>query len=145
MTLEESLKAVDAAESALEARDWDGFDAAHAESVVVHSPFTPEPTKGRQAHREQLQGLATAFPDMKTERLGIFGSGDWICAELLVTGTNTGPMRGPTGEDVPPTNKSVRLHILNIAQVVNGEIAEEHTYFDQLGFLAQLGLLPEEG
>ncbi len=144
MTLEESLKAIDAAESALEARDWNSFDAAHAESVVVHSPSTPEPTKGRQAHREVIQGLTTAFPDMKTERLSVFGSGDWISAEVLVTGTNTGPMKGPTGEDVPATNKSVRLHLLNIAQVVNGEIVEEHTYFDQLGFLGQLGLVPEE-
>ena len=144
MTLEESLKAIDAAESALEARDWNNFDAAHAESVVVHSPFTPEPTKGRQAHREQLLGLATAFPDMKTERLSVFGSGDWIAAELLITGTNTGPLKGPSGEDTPPTNKPVRLHVLNIAQVVNGEIAEEHTYFDQLGFMAQLGLVPPD-
>ena len=144
MTLEESLKAVDAAESSLEARDWSGFDAAHAESVVVYSPFTPEPTKGREAHREQIQGLTTAFPDMKTERLSVFGSGDWIAAELLVTGTNTGPWKGPTGEDMPATNKPVRLNILNLSKVVNGEIAEERTYFDRVGFLGQLGVLPEQ-
>ena len=144
MTLKESLKAIDAAESALGARDWNNFDAAHAESVVVHSPSTLEPTKGRQPHREQLQAFTTAFPDMKTERLSVFGSGDWVSAELLMTGTHTGPLRRPTGEDVPATNKSVRLHLLNIAQVVNGKIVEEHTYFDQLGFLGQLGLLPQD-
>ena len=144
MTLEESLKAAEAAENALQARDWEAFDAAHAESVVVYSPFTPEPTKGRQAHRESLQSLATAFPDMTTERLRVFGSGDWLCAEFIVAGTNTGPWRDPTGEEVPPTNKPVRFNLMTVSKVENGVLAEEHNYFDRVGLLAQLGLLPEQ-
>lgn len=144
MTLEESLKAMDRAEKAMKARDWDTFDASHAEAVVVHSPTSPEPTRDRQAHREAVQGFVTALPDMKLERVRAFGSGDWICAEHVMTGTNTGPMTGPGGVEIPPTNKPVRLPLLTVGKVVNGEIAEEHVYFDQMGFMAQLGLLPKE-
>ncbi|MFQ6012032.1 MAG: ester cyclase [Thermoplasmata archaeon] len=143
MSLEENLKVLDAAERALQTRDWDGFDATHAESVVVYSPTTPEPTKGRQSHREALEDMVTMMPDMKLERVRAFGSGDWVCAELVMTGTNTGPVLGPGSQEIPPTNRPVRLDLVTIGKIVNGEIAEEHVYFDRMGFMAQLGLLPE--
>lgn len=135
---------IEAGRSAWENRNWNVFDAAHAESVVVYSPMTPEPTKGREAHLTAVRGMAEAFPDAKVEETGIFGSGDWICAEQVMTGTHTGLLTGSGGQEVPATNRPIRLNMLTVGKVVNSGIAEEHVYFDNLGLLAQLGILPEE-
>lgn len=47
MSVEENLRVDREAIEAFNARDWDRFDQLHSESVVVHSPGSPEPAKGR--------------------------------------------------------------------------------------------------
>ncbi len=72
----------------------------------------------------------------------MFGQGNWVVSEEFVTGTNTGPVTSPTGEEIPPTNKPIRMNQALVFQVENGLIQEVHLYFDQLGMLTQLGLAP---
>jgi ketosteroid isomerase-like protein len=60
-----------------------------------------------------------------------------------VVGTNTGPLRMPSGEAHQPTGKQVRIRSCDIAKVEGGEITSHHFYFDQVEFLAQLGLMRE--
>ncbi|HBD21873.1 MULTISPECIES: ester cyclase [Dietzia] len=50
--------------------------------------------------------------------------------------------RAPGGE-VPPSGKPVTFQWSASYQVRGDELASEHLYFDQLGFLGQLDLLPE--
>lgn len=109
----------------------------------MYSPQTPEPTKGIAPHRESMQGLLTAFPDMQMTEEQSFGQGDWMCVTWTATGTHTGPLAGPGGQTIPPTGKPVRLDLCGVAKVEGGKITEEHNYFDLLGMMAQLGLAPE--
>jgi ketosteroid isomerase-like protein len=83
-----------------------------------------------------------AFPDLRHELGSIAADGDLVAVELRVTGTHTGALPGPTG-DVPPTGRPVDFRVANIWRVGDGQIAMYHVFFDQLDFLAQLGLLPE--
>lgn len=83
-----------------------------------------------------------AFPDIRHE-IGPIAERDGIVAfELRVKGTHTAPLRGPEG-DVPPTGRPLDLAAVNVWRVEDGRLAAYHIYFDQLSFLAQLGLLPE--
>ncbi len=143
MAAEENLRIAEQVNDAANRRDWEGFSAGHTESVLVYSPMTPEPTKDVKAHTESVKGLLSAFPDfsMKLERK--FGQGDWVCAEFLMTGTHKGPLRGPNGDMILATNKPVRLSICSIIRFKDGKMAEEHTYFDRVSLMNQLGVLPK--
>jgi len=140
MTVEENLKMLDAADKAFDARDWNGFSKAHAESVLLTDPGLPESIKGRTALREFAQAFAKAFPDLRTERVRAFGQGDWICAEYRLSGTNTGPMAGPGGQMIPATKKSMRISQALVAKVERGQFTEVHLYYDLYGMMVQLGL-----
>lgn len=142
MSVEENLRVDREAVEAFNARDWDRFDEIHAESVVVHGPGSPKPTKGRDAHRKFVKGFVTAFPDLQFKEERSFGQGDWACTVMVGTGTHTGPLEGPGGQTIPATNKPVRLPFCEVSRIEGGEIAEEHAYFDLLGMMAQLGVAP---
>ena len=47
------------------------------------------------------------------------------------------------GKTIPVTNKPIRLQSCNLFRVEDGKITERHLYFDQLGFMTQLGLAPQ--
>ncbi len=143
MSVEENLLMVKEGTNALNSRNWEQFDKLHAESVVVYSPTTPEPTKGLSAHRDAMKGLFTAFPDLQFTEERSFGQGDWVCTIWTLTGTHKGPLKGPGGQTIPATNKPVKITTCGVAKIENGQLTEERIYFDLLGMMAQLGLAPE--
>jgi predicted ester cyclase len=53
------------------------------------------------------------------------------------SGTNTGPMG-----DIPATGKSIESPFLGIFRIESGKVAELWVEWDNLAFLAQLGLYP---
>ena len=65
-----------------------------------------------------------------------------IAVEGVFAGTHTGALVGPGGE-VPPTQRRVEFAFADFFAVRDGKIPQHHTYFDQMAFLAQLGLLPQ--
>ncbi len=44
---------------------------------------------------------------------------------------------------MPPTDKQVRVSGINIEHIVDGKIVEWWHYFDMLGWLQQLGVIPD--
>jgi steroid delta-isomerase-like uncharacterized protein len=137
---EDSLKVIEEVESAMNARDWGVWDDLHAENVVLHSPDSPEPTRGREKVQAWYKAFATGFPDLDVKTLRTFGAGDWVIGEYMVSGTHTGPLPGPEGE-ISPTNKRVQLASATVYRIEGGQVAEIHEYFDQMSFMAQLGLM----
>jgi predicted ester cyclase len=86
----------------------------------------------------------TAFPDMKMQPQLIIVNGRNIMAVGLVTGTQSGPLKGPMGE-IPATNKKVgflMFHRLTIND--ENRATEEWAYSDPTTMIGQLGLLPKE-
>jgi hypothetical protein len=66
-------------------------------------------------------------------------------AEIRLTGTHTGPLESPTGEEIPPTNKRVDVKGAAFVRLnERGEIVEERRYYDVGTMLRQLGLVPEQ-
>ena len=133
---------VDGIANAINTKDIDAFKALHLENVTSWNPMSAEPHAGLETHVEDMQDLWKAFPDMAIEMKRIFGEGEWLCTEYVVTGTHKGAMKGPAGQEIPPTGKSMRLPTLGILRIVNGKIAEEKDYFDTGSLAAQLDLTP---
>ncbi len=145
MGVEETIRVVRATDEAFNERDWEAFDRLHAQSVIVYSPFSPEPTKGREAHRKEVEGMFATFPDMHVKEERTFGERDWVCSEYTVTGTHKGPMSGPGGQMIPATNKAFRLRLCSVVKVEGGEVTEERAYLDLMSLMGQLGLVPGAG
>ena len=150
MTVEQNLRMVDAAFEAINERNWDHLWGLHVDNIVMSSPDLPEPVRGREAVQERLQAWGEALPDLSWTRVRGFGQGDWVCVELLITGTHKGPLRHgfdrrllPAHSDgvILPTGNRIELRGCVVYKVEGGEISESHIYYDQLEFLKQLGVV----
>ena len=126
-------------------QDWDTFNKRHHEEVAVYWPGQPEPTRGLEAHQSEAEQFFKTFPD---NRVGnrpyqvLFGEGDWTCSISIFTGTMTGPMPGPDGADIQPTNKKFEVEFCTVAHWnEKGEITEEKLFYDLVGLMRQIGLM----
>jgi predicted ester cyclase len=84
--------------------------------------------------RERLAG----FPDLTTEIVDMFVSGDKIAVSLIWRGTHSGTYGG-----VPPTGKPVEVRDQAIWHFTGGKVTEILTLQDQFGILKQIGYLPD--
>jgi steroid delta-isomerase-like uncharacterized protein len=127
---------------AINQKDPSGWAALFATNAVLHDPFLPEPTRGRDAIQSMIEGILRAFPDMAWKQLGDpIDAGGRVAFVVSVEGTNDGPLAMPAGE-VPPTGKSVAFESAVLWTIdSDGLIAEERSYFDATGVAAQLGLI----
>jgi steroid delta-isomerase-like uncharacterized protein len=99
--------------------------------------------KGRDALRAYFAQMYETYPDIKVTAQRIFNEGNVIVVEYTVTGTNTGPLRLPTGDVLPPTNKKVEIAAVDVAtNDANARVTSIHQYWDAAGALQQLGLMP---
>lgn len=142
MSVEDNLKVIDRMVKAYNTRNWELVDRLHAESVIGVSPDSSEPRRGREAIRQEFVGFATAFPDSVLKATRTFGQKDWVSGEFSFSGTHKGPLAGPGGQAIPPTNKPLRMQYAVVYRLKKGEITERHEYFDLMGMMAQLGLTP---
>lgn len=129
------------AERSIVARDWDAYGSAFAEDLHMVTPAIPGHTTGREARIQFVQGIMRSFPDGVVEIQRHFGRGDWACLEVLFTGTHAGPMPGPGGTEIPPTNKAVKWPYCMVMKFEDGLVSELYEYYDQVALLAQLGLM----
>ena len=126
---------------AINKKDPSGFAALFAQDAVLHDPFFPEATKGRDAVRSMIEGILGAFSDMTWEQVGDpIEAGSRAALVVAVRGTNDGPLSLAAGE-VPPTGKAISYESAVLWTIDSyGLIAEERSYFDATGVAAQLGL-----
>ena len=126
--------------------DFNGRRVNKEEGAQIFDPglesIDPSGTySGIEAFLAYVQGYLIAAPDSKINLKQMVESGDWVFVEGEFTGTNTGPMASPQGT-MPATGKRFTLKYADVFEVKNGKIAKHRTYFDQMSFLGQLGMLP---
>jgi hypothetical protein len=127
MTVEENKQLMTTLDDAWNSQDWDTFNKRH------------------HAHQEEAEQFFKTFPD---NRVGnrpyqvLFGEGDWTCSISIFTGTMTGPMPGPDGKDIQPTNKKFEVEFCTVAHWNDkGEIVQEKLFYDLVGLMKQIGLM----
>jgi ketosteroid isomerase-like protein len=138
----QAREVMDRVTAAMDTKDKETLARCYAANAVAYTPDHGE-LRGRDAITGYLRELLEAMPDARYESATKYEAGDVAIDEGFVVGTNTGPMRMPTGETLPATGKEVRVRSCDVARVEGGEITSHHFYFDQLEFLIQLGLMRE--
>ena len=129
-------------DDAWNAQDMDTFSSRHKDDVIVRWPGK-EPTHGANNHRQEALDFFATFPDQKVKNRPyktLFASGDWTCSIARFTGTMKGPMKGPDGKTILPTNKSFDVDFCTVARWDNGQIVEENLFYDLVTFMKQIGL-----
>jgi len=121
-------------------KDIDALVELYADDAVMIMAGESEPLKGKESLRANQEGWFRAFPDMKIDFGMVLTSKNEFCIEMLITGTNTGPLSTSEGE-IPPTGRTVKFNAVFLAKVSpEGLVTEDRTYFDNMGFMSQLGL-----
>ncbi len=93
---------------------------------------------GQAEAKEFFGAFLTGFSDIKFDVDEVFGVDDRIVKRWTFNGTHTGEFSG-----VPATGKRISVSGVSITRITNGKIAEELDYMDDLGFLQQLGVIPQ--
>lgn len=89
-----------------------------------------------------MGNYAEAMPTGSTELKSEAESGHVAVIEAVVTVKHVGNLRTPKGV-VPPSGRSVVLPYCHYIRAEAGRITALKFYYDQITFLAGLGLLPE--
>lgn len=100
--------------------------------------------RGPEGLKQYLSGQSAAFPDGRAEVTNVFATAEQAIVEFIVRGTHNGVLHSPAG-DIPPTGRSFELRFCDVFQLRNGKIARHASYFDALGFMQQLGVIPTPG
>lgn len=119
--------------------DWAAREAILAPDSEFVTPFAV--LRGPQAATAFSEPFLSAFPDSRHLVEVVVASDDVAVVEGTWIGTHTNPLPTPDG-DVSATGKVINLPFAMVIRVQGELIASEHIYLDQLGFLAQLGLVP---
>ena len=64
--------------------------------------------------------------------------------EFIGRGVFTGVLHSPAG-DIPPTGRQFELRFCDVYQFRDRKITRHATYYDALGFMQQLGVIPTTG
>ncbi len=143
MSSRENIRVIEAAIEAANAQDWDRYMGYYAENAVFYSTDGGEPREGRNEVRDSDRALASALPDFHLELLRSFSEDDWVCAEYILKGTHQGTLISPDGNEIPATNRTLRIQVCRVYRVENHKVKEVYEYYNQMQQMAQLGLAPE--
>lgn len=141
MSAQENATTARALNDAFNARDWAAATALATADVEVVNVATGETLHGPHGLQQFLQGWATAFPDSTVETTRVVADEHGAAMEFTGRGTQTGPLGGPMGE-IPPTGQRVAVPFAQVLEMEQGKVARARLYFDALGLLVQLGVVP---
>jgi steroid delta-isomerase-like uncharacterized protein len=126
--------------SLLDAGDLDGSGRLVADDIVWANPVAV--VHGRDELRAVLGAFWAAIPDFRHDIADSVSSGELVAIRGTASGTHTGPLVGPMGE-IPASGASISFPFAAWARVENGLIREFRGYWDVMGFLQQVGAVPE--
>ena len=121
-------------------------DAAVAASCFAEDATNHGHRVGRESMERVYQSLYMAFPDYHWELQVLVAEGDWVAAQIMMTGTHLGtpalPVFGGLLHVAAPTGKRVAVENIHMYRIDRGLIAEHSAVRDDLGMMQQLDLLP---
>ncbi len=116
----------------------DIIDELGAPSLTVQYPAIPQVIRGPAMFKTVMQGFRSAFPDSALRVEEEIAEDDKVVIRWTFSGTHQGKLMG-----IPPTGKKVSWTGITIYRIVDGKVAEERGEEDFLGFLRQIGLIPQ--
>jgi steroid delta-isomerase-like uncharacterized protein len=113
------------------------FDGLIAENYVNHNMPVPNIPGTKDGFRQLVEATRHAFPDVSVHIEDVVAEGDLVVFHDSVEATSKNDFFG-----VPPSNKPLKWTEIHFLRVVDDQIIEHWTNFDQLGILRQLGAIP---
>ncbi len=119
-------------------RDIDGF------RELLHPDYTYLGADGVKiasvdAGVAVVETFTKAFPDLKLTVTNQYTDGDVTVLEFIGTGTHEAELQG-----IPATGKKISVNVIDVVAVKDGKVIGEREYYDQLGMMQQLGVIPTE-
>jgi steroid delta-isomerase-like uncharacterized protein len=94
---------------------------------------------GIEGFKAYYNNYLTGFSNVTFTIVDAYGQGDKIVKHWNFKGTHTGDFFG-----IPATGKEVNVDGVTLVNMKDGKIAQEQDFFDNLEFMQQLGLIPQE-
>ena len=110
------------------------IDETCANNIVWH---TGDDIRGLNDYKKYMGEFYDAFPDNHFAIDDMFTEGDKVAVRYTITGTHKGKYMG-----ILPTNKKVKLWVIEIDRIVGGKFVEDWIRFDTSSMMQQLGLAP---
>jgi ketosteroid isomerase-like protein len=119
-----------------EKKDDKGYLAAISDDVT-HADYTrPEDVKGKDAAKKAWGELLKTFPDLKMNPTSVMAIGEYVIAEVEMTGT----MKGDLGS-VKSSGKSGTVHIVDVLRFnKDGKIAWAGRWGSRMEFANAFGV-----
>jgi len=95
--------------------------------------------KGPAAFAEPIKPLLVGFPNIQYAVEDLVAEGDRVVARFKWQGTHTGSFRGFAASQKEVTNKGIAIF-----QFKDGKIVQSWIETDRLGFLQQIGAVPQD-
>lgn len=131
-----SKKIVQRLETVLNNRGSDGLSKVFKQDLVVRLSGGREEYNGLGEFEAYLEQVEKAFPDLRLSFEEMVSGDSMIAVQYTGTATHKGEYHG-----IKPTNKEIRLSGMRILRIEDGKIVEVWGHQDDLGVLAQLGVL----
>jgi steroid delta-isomerase-like uncharacterized protein len=141
MGAQDNAAAIQAFNDAFNARNVDALVALCTPDVQLINVANGATFSGSDGVRQFFSGWTTAFPDGKVQNTAVVADDQRAVIEFTGRGTQTGPLVGPE-MTVPATGKTAEIRFLSINEMRDGKIARSRLYFDAMGMLVQLGVVP---
>ena len=108
----------------LEHNDDVAFLAAMTDDVVVDSPERPAPSRGKDDRKAYFKMIHKAIGELDTRVDNAWGVGSVVVVEYSINGEQIGPLNW-----VPLKNdRVVRMHVVDVVELVGGKIAHVTRY-----------------
>ena len=118
-------------------KDLGVIDELVSTDYVGHDPARPEPIRGPQGAKENVNQYREAFEGAHITVKDQIGQGDSVATRWEGRGRHTGEIMG-----IPPTGKDVVVEGITVSRLEGGRIVEEWTNWNTLGMLQQIGAIP---
>ncbi len=138
--------AVDVARESIEcfnAGDLDRLRALLADDSYEEEFSTQRRLEGVDAQVDAARGWKEAFPDGRGTIHAAYADGNTVTIELTWEGTQSGPMRTPDGQELPPSNRHGAVKACQVIEVEDAKIKATHHYFDLMTILEQIGAMEQ--
>jgi steroid delta-isomerase-like uncharacterized protein len=136
--------AVDVARESIEcfnSGDFDRLRSLLADDSYEEEYSTQRRLDGADAQVQAARGWKEAFPDGRGTVHGAYVDGNTVTLELTWEGTQTGSMRTPDGQELPPSNRRGTVHACQVMEIEGDEIKVTRHYFDLMTILQQIGAM----
>ena len=139
--MSENTRLIERLYECLATGNWSAAPEILSPDVVTTAPGAPT-MHGIEPFVEFARAFKLGLPDSRIEPARMLEVGDTVVVEGAFRGSFTGTLPTPQGA-VPGNGRTLDLRFCDVFDVEAGRISRHGVYFDQVDFLAQLGLMPE--